>query len=219
MLPPRARLTLLASLLFALTQAFAAYSGLVIIPTADIMPAGEYAVVAQADGALPGHDHLDTCLLYATAGVTDWLEIGADYDFSDDVETRGYLDAKLLLPTAEEDGAPHIAVGVFNIARDTDASPYIVVTRDFPLLRAHAGAMLLDSSPQAFFGIDTILCDRCAVMADYTTGVDNFATVGVYTDLTDRLNLLVGALFPNAGGETRFTVQLGCCGSYRPAKE
>ncbi|HOF88367.1 MAG TPA: hypothetical protein PLZ36_09735 [Armatimonadota bacterium] len=220
MFTPLSRRIALIGLLLAVPPAFAAYSGLVGIPTADIMPAGAYAVVAQTDGALPGRD-LDTYLLCATVGVTDWLEVGADYDFSAGAATRGYLDAKLLLPTAAEDGAPHIAVGVFNIARNTDASPYVVLTREFPPLRAHAGAMLLDNDPQAFFGVDRALGDRWAVMADYTTGPAQCATVGVCTDLTDRLNLLVGALFPNAGGETRFTVQLGFGGSYRacPAQE
>jgi hypothetical protein len=51
-------------------------------------------------------------------------------------------------------------------------------------------------------------------MADYTTGADNFATVGLYTDISDRVNLLAGAYFPNAGGETLFTLQLGLCGSF-----
>jgi hypothetical protein len=214
------RLIVLTGLLLAGVPTFAYFSGLVLIPTADVLPAGAFVAVAQVDGVLPTHQ-ADTYLFDTEFGVTDRLEVGADYDFSSGVTTRGYLDAKYLLPLAEEDGAPQFAVGIYNIARHTTASPYVVATRDFSLLRGHAGAVLLDGDPQAFFGADCTIGDCWSLMADYTTGPANYASVGVYTDLTDRFNLLVGAEFPNAGGETLFTVQFGLGGAYRhcPAKE
>lgn len=209
--PHAIRLVLLLAGLLALLPATACFSGLVGIPTTDLVSPCEYSVIAQFDGVVPGHT-VDTYLLDTEFGLTDRFEAGLDYDFSAGATTRALFNAKYVPPV--EDGALPYAVGVFNVGRHVKASPYIVVSPDTALARLHAGAIILDGTPQAMFGADRAL-GRYTLMADYTTGAASYATVGVYTDLTERVNLLAGAYFPNAGGETLFTVQLGFCGPFR----
>lgn len=206
------RLFVLLTGLLALLPASACFSGLIAIPTTDLVAPRDVAVYLQFDGGLPGH-RVDTYIANSQFGLTDRLEAGVDYDFSSAASPRTFFNAKYLLPLGGGKGLPLVAAGVTNVAQGTQASPYLTASRDCGLARVHAGAIMLDGTPQAFVGMDRA-CGRWTVMADHITGPGNATTAGVFAQVTEHIGVLAGAEFPNGGGETRFTAQLYLCGSY-----
>jgi hypothetical protein len=107
-----------------------------------------------------------------------------------------------------------LAVGLDRLAQHDTSSPYLVATHDFSLLRLHTGLRRDDGATQWFAGLDRELTARLAVMGDYTSGDENYAAAGVNLALTDAVCLFGAAMFPNAGGDTRFTLQVLYTGAY-----
>jgi hypothetical protein len=101
------------------------------------------------------------------------------------------------------------------MAQGQRAIPYLVDTETLPFARLHAGVMQLEGNTRWFIGADRDLTDRLNVCADYTNGDENYSSVGAGYTFSDCTSVFAGALFPNAGGDTEFTVHLIFCGSYR----
>jgi hypothetical protein len=100
------------------------------------------------------------------------------------------------------------ALGVmdFDPSNAGDTHPFVVgshATRD-KHTDFHFGA-LWDDGPQVFGGIDRRLGGDFVLCADYTTGTEGMATVGVDYAVGDSVDLLVGAIRPNPGGLQLYT--------------
>ena len=200
-------------LLLGASSAHATYSGLVLIPTADMVPAGEYAVELQLDGTL-AEDKVDTRLFNTQFGFTPRLEVGLDFDLSKDIDSRILTNAKYIISPGGEN-RPSVALGTFNLAPNFKHTPYIVATQDFKSMRGHLGIMRTDSKNRLFVGADYQVNNKITLMADYTAGAENSSSAGINYQLSDRFGILSGVQFPNAGGDTLFTLHFTLSGEYR----
>ena len=201
-----------AILVLAAAPCQACYSGLIIIPTADMVEPGKYAIEPQFDGSL-AESSVDTRILNSQFGLSPRFEAGVDFDMSDDADPRVLGNFKYLAAPGFK-RAPAIALGVCNAGSRIRSSPYAAATRDFGSLRGHLGFMHIEGSNRWFAGMDRALTDRLTLMADYTSGEENLASVGFNYQFEDEFGVMAGVLFPNAGDEdTGFSLHLVFTGS------
>lgn len=206
-----AALTLAAT---AAAPARAAHTGLLIIPTAETVGAQTYLIEPQFDGTFPAR-RAETRVLNIEFGIGRRFETGVDFDLSEDAPTRLLLNAKYLLAPGGGD-APALAVGVTNVGRDVKSAPYLVVTHDFEISRVHLGTAHIEGRDRWFVGVDRALGERLTVLADYTSGADNFSSVGASYRHSERLELVAGTQIPNADeGDPLFTLHVVLTGRYR----
>ncbi|MHB9130117.1 MAG: hypothetical protein ACYDBB_03380 [Armatimonadota bacterium] len=207
----------LALLLTAWAPVRACYSGLVLIPTADMVGANNFSLDAQVDGSLPECE-VDLKLLNTQFGFGDRFEAGVDFDLSDNADTRALFNAKYLLATYQG-GKGALAVGTSNIGNHLTSLPYLVATQDLTALRGHAGVIRIDGRNRWFVGADRALNEQCTLMGDYTHGEENYSSLGLEYCPNDRWSVLAGVQFPNEGGATRFSMHLVFGGVYRQAQK
>ncbi len=153
-------------------------------------------------------------MLNTQFGIAPGLDAGLDFDLSDDAATTFLGNVKYLaVPGSER--SPAVALGVCNMGGSLRSSPYVVATHDFEALRGHFGLLRIEGEDRWFIGADRAVTDRLTLMADYTNGGENFASVGIECQFDDNFGILGGVLFPNARGEgTGFTLPLVFTGSY-----
>ncbi|HUV04042.1 MAG TPA: hypothetical protein VMX94_02925 [Armatimonadota bacterium] len=191
----------------------ACYSGLVVIPTADMVEPGGYAIEPQFDGLLAGSS-IDTRILNLQSGISPRLEAGVDFDMSYDADPRILGNCKYLMAPGSK-RAPAIALGLCNAGSKIRSSPYLVATQESGSLRGHFGIMRIEGNNRWFAGVDRAVSDRLTLVADYTSGDDNFASVGFNYQFEDEFGVMAGVLFPNAGDEdTGFSLHLVFTGSW-----
>jgi hypothetical protein len=64
--------------------------------------------------------------------------------------------------------------------------------------------------------VDHVVNDKLMLMADYTSGSDNFATVGGSYQFSDRFGIMAGVILPNSHDEnTGLTVHFVFNAPYR----
>jgi hypothetical protein len=197
----------------------ACYSGLLVIPTADTVGANQYDIELQVDGTTEKLK-ADTYLLNTQFGLGNRLELGVDVDLHEKTDDRFLFNGKYVLAKSA-DGKLAIAAGVCNFSStgDLDANPYLVATRDFGVLRGTLGTTYLNKQTQAIIGIDKALNPHLTLMADYTTGNNNYTSAAFNYHFTDRVGLMAGVELPNSSAnDTRFSVHLVFNGPYRTAK-
>lgn len=200
------------SLVLMGTPVFACYSGLTIIPTADVIGADTYGLELQFDGDTPTSAP-DTRILNTEIGFGDRLEAGVDFDLSKDADPRVLLNAKYQLARNTE-GTELLGLGICNVGSGVRASPYLVGTRDFGAFRGHLGLIRTDEADRLFLGIDKAVNDLVTAMLDYTAGDENYSSVGISYQHDNRFGVMAGLQFPNGGGDTLFTVHLVLSGPY-----
>jgi hypothetical protein len=195
-------------LMLASLPCMATYSGLVVIPTADVLADGEYCIEPQIDDTFGG-DGEQVRILNTQFGLASRLEAGVDYDLSEDVDTRVFLNAKyLLLPGTQK--SPAVAVGVCGIGEDVRSSSYVVGTQEIaPSSRVHLGVMRIEGKNRWFVGADYAVSEKLTLMADYTYGDENCSSVGFDYAVSDKVSIFGGILIPNESDEdTGFTLHL-----------
>lgn len=208
---------MLATIVFA-AGARACYTGLVNIPTAEVIEPGQYGIELQFDGSFAA-GRADTRILNTELGLSPRFEAGGDFDLSHQAETRTLLNAKYLLSPGGEK-RPALALGACNVGRHASATPYLVATQEFRGARGHLGAARIDDRNCWFVGADHAVNDKLTLMADYTSGSENFATIGASHQFTDRLGGMAGVVFPNVrDADTALTLHLVFTGPYRLAKK
>ncbi len=199
-------IAVIAVMIASTIPSFACYCGLVLIPTADTVGAKQYGIEFQTDGSMT-QLKADAFILNTEYGITDNVEAGIDYDFSSGVDSRVLFNAKYcFLKSADEKQA--IAIGICNLTSKNKSNPYLIGTKDFKILRGHVGLMEIDEKTRYFVGIDHDINDKCSVMTDYTSGNDNYSSIGTNYQITDKFGVLAGIQLPNNGGETLFTLHL-----------
>ncbi len=184
--------------------AHACYSGLTIIPTADVLAHREWSIEYQVDGTfspLTGTVNL----LNTQTGVADRLELGIDVDLNRKSDTRALLNGKLKLwdDSARERS---VAAGIYNVGAKLTSIPYLVFSAAIGKGRLHAGIQRAEGAWQGFVGADTDLNDRLTVMADHTPGRPFASSIGANYRFTDRFEVMVGAVIPNDGGKTGYAI-------------
>ena len=210
---------LLTALVAAVSfPAYACYSGLAIIPTAETVGEGYYGIEPQLDGPLDSLS-AETRLLNTEVGIGPRFEGGVDLDLSEDAPTRLLLNAKWLLAEGGERG-PAVALGVCNVGRHLVSSPYAVATQELGAgLRGHAGVIGIEGDHHWFAGLDKALESGLLLMADYTEGAGNYSSLGAGLELGGPWSAMAALQFPNTqGDETLFTVHLVFTAPYRPVE-
>lgn len=192
-----------AAVLIACSGAFACYSGLAMIPTADMVEQGQYSIELQFDGDTGGGNEVR--ILNTQAGITSRFEAGIDCDFTDG--TAFMLNAKYIAVTAK-DRRPAVAVGICNFGDEMNANLYAVATGDVGDLRGHMGLIGTEGNCRPFVGLDKDVNEQVTLMADYTSGSENSSSVGFNCQFNDRVGIMAGIIFPNAGGDAGYTVHL-----------
>jgi hypothetical protein len=190
----------------------ACYSGLTIIPTADVIGANTYGIELQFDGS-PSAPFADTRILNTELGFGDRFEVGVDFDLSEDADPRSLLNAKYHLSRNSE-GTKLLALGVCNVADGLKANPYLVGTRDFKSCRGHLGLIRTEKSHRVFAGIEKPLTDQVTAMLDYTAGDESYSSIGMNYQHNDSFGVLAGLQFPNGGGRTVSTIHFVLSGPY-----
>jgi hypothetical protein len=193
------------------TPALACYSGLTIIPTADVMGSGQYSMELQLDGTVSGPSS-ETRVINTQFGLSDRLEAGLDFDVSDDTDTQALVNTKYLLGASADKGLS-FAGGVFSMEPSVKSSPYLVASKELGFLRLHLGGLRSESSNYWFTGVDHAIGNRMVLMADYTSGNANYSSLGFNYQLDESLGLMLGAQFPNSPGDTIYTMHFVLCGS------
>ena len=184
-------------------RTLACYSGLAIIPTVDLVAHGKYGLEVQFDGGLAAGT-VDTQLVNTQFGLSPRFEAGVDFDLSGGPGSRSLFNAKWLLLKE-----PAVAIGVCNVCSGLRSSPYAVATRPLGPMRFHLGCIGLDGAGRWFAGVDRAATSQLTLMADYTSGPDNAASVGLAHQFTEHLGVLAAIIFPNTtGSEMGFTLHL-----------
>jgi len=189
------------------------YSGLTVIPTTDVVGAGQYSLDLQTDGSLPV-PRADFYLLNTEFGIGDRFEAGVDFDLSEDADPRVLLNAKYVF-ARNADNTRALAAGISSLADGVKSVPYVTGMADLRAFRLHLGMLHQEGMDRWFAGVDRELTDKLYACADYTNGDENYSSVGVNYQFTENTGVFAGVLFPNAGGDTEFTLHLVFCGSYR----
>ncbi len=180
----------------------ACYSGLVIIPTADLVDNGCYSAELQFDGEFSNSDN-NIRILNTELGIAPGFEAGLDYDFSDDAETRLMLNGKYAHQISETTSA---ALGIFNVGRKAKSVPYLAVSIDHMDFRSHWGVMKSDNKARLFAGIDKQVNEQVTLMADHTIGNENATSAGINYQINDEFGIMAGVIFPNSGGNTQYSI-------------
>ena len=172
-------------------------TGLVTIPTADVLGMGQFTVGLTAVAADEGEEET---ILYANTGLLPRLEAGFAREEFDDAETETLLNAKLRL-LGPLPGKVSLAVGMSDITDQVDRSGYVVVSHTLgaglltrfgqvttPEIHVGAGAGRFDG---LFGGVSTTVDRRVGLMAEYDGDDIN---IGARMPVAPQLEATVAAL-------------------------
>lgn len=176
------RLLLLAVSLTFARSALATPTALNCVPTADVVGRDSYTVEVEAVGHTTPFDRGAEYWLLTGLGLGDRAEVGANRLLSRG-DGRTSVDAKLQL-LRREGGDFAVAVGATDLTRwDRDSSAwYVVGSRDCGAIRATVG-LQRDSNYRMLVGFAHSLTDKLCLQADWTTGTEGDATVGLGLEL------------------------------------
>lgn len=110
------------------TPGFAALSGLIIIPTVDKVPDGQFLIEPEVDTLAPIRQ-ADIYLLSTEFGIGNRLESGVDFHLSEDTNTTSLYTIKYVVPGVKR--RPPIAFGVHTIGNNATPSEFLVATQEF----------------------------------------------------------------------------------------
>ena len=192
----------------------AAPSGLALMPTADLVPGGEFVVEAQVDGSLEDVD-ADTRFLNFQTGLGDRMEWGVDYDASRETEEYWLLNAKLLVWGSASEKVL-IAAGFRNLGDEEEPEGYAVGTLSLGAVRAHAGATVSEArNLDGVVGLDVEWSPGWWAYGEWTSGKENAGSVGLNMPLPGPLDLMTGIILPNRSEEdVGYTVHLVWSGAW-----
>ena len=204
---------MLAALLLLVWAApgFAAYSGLTLIPTADVLGPGEVCVDYYFDGSFPVGSGVGYALFCTQYGVGNRLEMGVDFDLTEDGDPGALFNAKLMLRPV--DSGLGLVLGVHNIAERTPSTTYLVATTPVTeKRRRHAGAQRTpEDETQGIAGLDYYFEGRLGFYGEYTAGDENSSMLSAYYQLTDRWGIIFGWARPNdSEADDWWAVDIGC---------
>lgn len=200
------RRALLAAALLLSMPAAACYSGLLIIPTADVTCPWTFSLDLQYEGSRSAF-YTDALVLNTEFGLGEHIEVGVDFDLHPEAEHRVLLNGKWVFLRSEKHrfGA---AVGFANMDPRFETYPYLVLTKDFGPLRVHLGVQHEDHRKNhAFVGVDRSFEGGWQIMADHTRGDHNWTSVGAGR-CCQGWGLYLGAQWPNGGGAGRAVAHL-----------
>jgi hypothetical protein len=204
--------------------AWAAPSGLTTIPTADVVPAGQWLFQLQnGDTDLRGPAslfvHPEPAYLAQSGFLAARVECGADLvPQGSPGDYALVLNAKALL-VEEGYALPAVAAGVAQVSPGLDPLYYAVASRTLNYgrmqyqkfrahhrnlklhgVRLHAGAVGAADDPRALAGTDVELSEHFVVQADWISGGDRAASLGGTWILDQQTSVQAAILRGNGSG-------------------
>ncbi len=190
---------------------FAAYSGLMLIPTADVLGPGQVCVDYYFDGGFPVGSGVGCALFDTQYGIGNRMEVGLDFDLTKDADTIPLFNAKVMLrPIDTGLGA---ALGVHTIGEHIRSTTYLITTKPVTEnLRLHAGAQRTpEDETQGIAGLDYYCEGRLGFFAEYTSGDGNSSMLSAYYQLTGRWGVALGWGIPNdSESDNWWAMNIGC---------
>ncbi len=196
----------------------ACYSGLVLIPTADVTGSYIWALDLQWQGYSRALK-TDQLVMNTEFGWGDRFEAGVDVDATSGfVENRALFNAKFVVLNSDAKRFA-MAAGVQNVGQRFTPVFYVVATKDWGVLRTHAGVQREEDGHrnELFIGLDRSIGERWQIMADYTAGDQNAASAGVLW-MAKGWQVLAGVQWPNSGGAPVAVVHVVFTGAFRRSK-
>lgn len=196
------------------SQAFACYSGLVLIPTTDVTGNLQWSLDLQWQG-YSRVLKTDQFVINTEVGLGDRFEAGVDVDASPgQVGRRVLLNGKYVFLKSERFGFSS-ALGVQNLDSRFSPQPYVVCTKSWGTFRAHLGVLRESDGMghHGFFGADWTVAERWQFMADHTAGPGNFSSAGVAW-VGQGWQILAGAQWPNGGGRPLAVIHVILTGAF-----
>jgi hypothetical protein len=189
----------------------ACYSGLVLMPTADVVGRNQYSIEYQTDGSLPD-ERADTFLVNTEVGLGDRAEIGVDFDRSSGATPSHFFNGKYVLISDSRQRS--VAVGVDGVGRHLRPSPYALGSLGISGGRIHLGLVGVERVGRLMAGYDRPLSARMTVMADYTAGSGNASSVGFNYKVSNVFSVMAGVCRPNNGDDAEFSVHFVMAGPW-----
>lgn len=202
-----ALLVVTTSLVCALPS-FRGYTGLMIIPTADSLNAGEWDVGLSSEDV---SDDLNN--IYGNYGLDNGLEVGINsHEPVDSDDQDIWFNGKYRF-LCETNGKPAVAAGVIDLTDAQETTVYIVASKSFntplgtyegeiinPRIHVGFGAGQFES---IFFGLSTYFGNRVQVMGEWDS---EFWHAGARWRITPALTIQAG--FLEIGNGTNFGMNL-----------
>lgn len=190
-----------------------AATGLIVIPTAETLPGGEYVIEPGANGPIDDGGE-NNYLLGTEFGIGGNLEAGVDYDFSQGAEQRTIFNAKYVFKLSSKRGLRG-GIGIDSLSAGLRAKPYVALTwRSSTHFGFHTGVFDLVNDCSWFFGADYSPSSMLTFMADHTFGSENLSSVGFFYRLTDWVGIQMGMLIPNSGFDPTYSLLISFSGKY-----
>ncbi len=173
-------------------QSFLGHTGLINIPTTEVMSMGEFSL----GGYFLNFDRgPDTAVYAATTGVFPKLEAGISAVKPDGGDTDWRINAKYnLIP--ETIATPAVSAGVFGLGGNSDTTGYVVVGKalEAPGVDSLAGVgaphvylgLATGGMDGLFGGISATLGDKLTLMVEHDTNDFNF---GARFAITNQIRL------------------------------
>jgi len=189
-----------AALLLALLAsgpAQAAYSGLTVVPTADVLAPGQACVDYQVYTPTAFASGPEAVYVNTQYALGSRAEVGMDFDLTQDAPTGAVLNGKLaLLPL---DTGIGLAAGIYNAGENLRPISYLAATAEVSdRLRLHAGAHRTpDEESQGFVGAEYQVGQRVWLWGEYLAGDENASAATLYYQLSDHWGISIGLQRPN----------------------
>ncbi|MHB9036709.1 MAG: hypothetical protein ACYC64_08580 [Armatimonadota bacterium] len=187
----------------------ACYSGLLVIPTADLVPVGQYSLETQYDFSTPISSDTSTLFFNTQFGLAKGLELGVDFDLSHNADGRVIGNGKYVFDILDMP----LAFGFSSINSRFKSLPYTATIFALPFGRVHLGLLGSEGRTRWFTGVDRALGDKWTAMADYSSGEENYASAALNYAVSDSFGVLAGTEFPNDGSPVIYSIHLVVCGS------
>jgi hypothetical protein len=200
---------LLGSVVLCAGPVCAAFSGLTLIPTADVMDPGQVCVDYQVDGPFPVGSGPEAVLLNTQYGVGSRVEVGIDFDLSEGAPTGAVFNGKLaLLPVETGLG---VAVGSFNAGEHLVPTTYGVATLDLGRLRCHLGVQDSPEETGVLSGLDVSVSEQLQLWAEHISGDEGASALSLSYQFGPRWGISLAWQDPNeAGADNSYSIHAGC---------
>jgi len=200
---------LLGSVVLCAGPACAAFSGLTLIPTAEVMGPGQVCVDYQVDGPFPVGSGPEMVLLNTQYGVGSRAEVGIDFDLSEEAPAGAVFNGKLALRPVET--GLGLAVGSFNAGERLAPTTYGVATLDLGRLRCHLGVQDSPEETGVLSGLDISVSEKLQLWAEHISGDEGASAFSLAYQLHPRWGISLAWQDPNdEGADNSYSIHAGC---------
>jgi hypothetical protein len=172
------------------------------MPTADVVEKGTLAIEFDRAGDPNAALELADSSTLVQYGLMKGVELGFDVAGDGDENSEAW-NAKVRWEITG--GA--VALGFQNAGNGLKAQPFLVGFVENGTSRVHSGLIRLEGKTELMLGYDVPLGERFTFMADYTSGSDNAAGVGLCYCISDDYELST-SLLRNNSGDDRFSYDI-----------